>query len=793
MKFSEQWLREWVDPSLNTEQLVEQLTMIGLEVDTCEPVATEFSGVIVAHVLHVEKHPDADKLSLCQVSTGDDQKPLQIVCGAANVRQGLKVPLATIGARLPGDFKIKKGKLRGQESHGMICSSSELGLAESSDGIMELAVDALVGQDFREYLQLDDHAIDIELTPNRGDCLGILGVAREVSTATKTPLKQQAMTEIEPVNKDCLAISLKSESGCPRYVGRIIRNIDPLANTPIWMIERLRRSGLRHVSPVVDVTNYVMLELGQPLHAFDLAKLDREIIVRKAKQDEQLTLLNGQELHLRSDTLVIADASKALAIAGVMGGEDSSVGSHTKDIFLEGAFFTPVAIAGVARSYGMHTDSAYRFERGVDPELPRRAIERATELLIAIVGGEPGPVTEVSARDHLPKTETIALTEQRVTRIIGMEFSAEVITDILQRLHFKVKQQAKTWQVEVPSYRFDINRDVDVIEEIIRLYGYQNIPDHFPTIPLQQRIPSETLINKMHIRACLVTLGYQEAISYSFVDAKLQQLLDPAYSALSLVNPISPELAVMRTNLWPGLVQTILYNLNRQQSRLRLFEIGQRFRKANDELQQQQVLAGIVTGTRKPVQWCEREQLVDFYDIKGDVEAILSLTGKAKDFIFKEVKHDALHPGQSCAIEYSGHQIGLLGALHPEIKRKLDLPHATFVFEIDLQAVTKKRLPTYQKVSRFPEIRRDLAIVVTQHIPASDIYSAIVEQGGELLTELVLFDVYQGQGVEAGKKSLAFSLTLQHQQRTLVDDEVANYLQDMMAMLATRFNAILRD
>ena len=545
MKFSEAWLREWVNPPVSTEELADQLSMAGLEVDSVTPVAGEFEGVVVGKVVTREQHPNADKLSLCSVDAGQGET-LQIICGAPNVAAGMKVPVALIGARLPGDFTIKKAKLRGVESQGMICSASELGLADSSDGIMPLPEDATIGIDFREYLALDDQAIDVDLTPDRGDCLGLVGIAREVGVINRCPVTLPSMEPVAAVNDDRFLVKVEAPKACPRYTCRIIRNIDPKAETPLWMQERLRRGELRPITPVVDVTNYVMLELGQPMHGFDLRQLDSEICVRMALADEKLTLLDGQEIELRSDTLVIADASKVVAMAGIMGGEHSGVAGDTTDILLECAFFAPMAITGKSRSYGLHTDSSHRYERGVDPQLKLKAIERATQLLLDIVGGEPGPVVEVADESRIEQRPEILLRSARVAKVLGVKIDDETIADILTRLEMQIEPVEGGWRVVAPSCRFDISIEEDLIEEVGRIYGYTNIPTKRTAAATVMQGEPEVAFNLHRAKQMLVDRDYQEAITYSFISKEMHDLTDPQHGTVELANPISADMSIMR-------------------------------------------------------------------------------------------------------------------------------------------------------------------------------------------------------------------------------------------------------
>jgi phenylalanyl-tRNA synthetase beta chain len=791
MKFSEKWLREWVNPALDSNALVEKLTQAGLEVDAIEPVAGEFSGVVVGKVVSVQPHPDADKLRLTKVDVAADEL-LEIVCGASNVREGLKVPVAVIGSVLPGNFKIKKAKLRGIPSFGMLCSAKELGLAESADGLMELMGDAPVGTDFREYLDLDDVAIDVDLTPNRSDCLSIAGTAREVGVLTGVDLTPVSIEAATVSSQAKFEVVVTNTQACPRYLGRIIENVNVKAETPLWMQEKLRRSGLRSLGPVVDVTNYVMLELGQPMHAFDLAKLSGSITVRSAQQGEKLALIDGQEVTINTDTLVIADDNGPLALAGIMGGDASSVSDATQNIFLESAFFTPVEIAGRARSYGLHTDSSHRFERGVDPELPRQAIERATALLIDIVGGNAGEVTEVLAEDALPKTQQITLRASRIKRVLGIELDKAQVEEQLTRLGLTVTDNGDaTWTVSVPSFRFDIAIEVDLIEELGRLYGYDLLPKTRPQGTVLTSSITEKQLAVARLQSLLVDRGYQEAITYSFVDPKIKQhFLAEGETAITLANPISADLSDMRVSLWPGLVKALTYNLNRQHDRVRLFEVGRIYTGSADNVEQQRYVGGILCGSRLTEQWAQKLQAIDFFDAKADVEALLACGKGEIEFIAES--HIALHPGQSARIYKNGQAIGWLGAIHPKLHKSLGLDVVTYVFELALDDVLSAQVPEFEVLSKFPTNRRDLAIVVDRNITMGEIRHCLNSVDSDILKSIQLFDVYTGDGVEDGKKSLAIAFYLQHSERTLNDEEVDALMQTIANRLEQDVNAVIR-
>ncbi len=789
MKISENWLREWADPELNTEQLVAQLTMAGLEVDSVEAAAPTLNKLVVAEVVSCEKHPDADKLNLCHVNDGSDQ-PVQVICGATNVRQGLKVAFAQVGAELPG-IKIKKAKLRGVESCGMICSEQELQMADSSDGILELPADAPVGMAIADYLELNDNLIEIDLTPNRGDCLSIAGVAREVwanNDLAAVPVKPEPV--IATIDDD-FKVDLINEKACPRYVGRVVKGINAAAETPLWMKEKLRRSGLRPISPVVDVTNYVMMELGQPMHGFDLNKLHGGIRVRNAEAGEKLTLLDGTELECREDTLLIADHHKALAIAGIMGGLDSSVQDDTSDILLEAAFFSPEHIAGKARSYGLHTDSSHRFERGVDPQLQNLAIERATQLVVDIMGGSAGPVFEQKSVDNIPTNPVISLRHQRIERLLGISVPPARVEEILKGLDMQVSQDGQDWNVTAPSYRFDINIEADLIEEVGRIIGYDNIPGTKEAAHSAMDSFSETRVSINHLRDVLVTRGYYEAITYSFVSPEIQAILHPGQKTLSLANPISADMSEMRTRLLPGLIQSLQHNLNRQQSRIRLFETGLCFIPGDSGLSQRTHLAAVVTGAAHEESWTGNNQAADFYDIKGDLQNLMRLSDE-NSFEFRKTTNEILHPGQSADIYYKDNLVGFIGVIHPVIQDELDIDQKILAFEIETDCLTVKALPEFRTLSKFPTIRRDIAVLVEQEIEAQQLIKTIFSINSEILQDVFVFDVYTGKEVINNRKSVALGLILQDFSRTLTDQDVEKTVTEVLQILEKQHNAVLR-
>ena len=791
MQISEAWLRSYVNPSISSEKLIEQLTMAGLEVGSVEPAAAIFSGVVVGEVLSIQQHPDADRLRICQVDVGQEES-LQIVCGASNVRVGLKIPAALCGAVLPGDFNIKKSKLRGVESLGMLCSEKELGLAADANGLMELSSDAPVGIDIRDYLSLNDFIIEVDLTPNRADCLCVEGLAREVALLNKMDWSITKVNKTVIGHQDTLKVTVEDTTACPRYLGRLIKDVNAKAITPLWMQERLRRSGLRSLGPLVDVTNYVLLELGQPLHVFDANKLSGDITVRRAKTNESLLLLNNEVVTLDNEALVIADDQKALALAGVMGGNDSAVSDVTQSLFLECAFFTPLAIAGKARRYGLHTDSSHRFERGVDATLQDRAIDRATQLIIDIAGGSAGPITVVSTQENIPKRSSVLLRRQKIEKILGINFTDEYIVDLFQRLGMTIQAEAEGWQVVPPGFRFDIGIEADLIEEIARIYGYNNLPRSSLSMRSELTTATETLLDIDRVKDLLVDRGYQEAITYSFVDEDIQKNVIPNDELIRLKNPISSEMAVMRTTLWCGLLKAALYNTNRQQTRVRLFESGLRFVKQNGETHQQKMLAGLVLGTAYSEQWTEKSRKVDFYDVKADIQAMFALAGCEVNF--HSATHVSLHPGQTAQIvTLDGQIIGWLGMLHPNLEKKLGFDTQVFLFELDQNLMLNKRISVFKSLSKYPSVRRDLALIVDEVITASEIINCVKKSTGPVLQDVIIFDVYRGKGIEEGKKSMALSLVIQDDTQTLTDSEIDAIVSRLLLLLANEKNAKLRD
>ncbi|WP_339721746.1 phenylalanine--tRNA ligase subunit beta [Marinomonas primoryensis] len=793
MKVSENWLREWVNPSISSDDLVAQITLAGLEVDEVLPVASAFSGVVVGEIISAEPHPNADKLQVCQVSDGIEA--FQVVCGAPNARAGIKIPFAKIGAVLGADFKIKKAKLRQVESFGMLCSASELGLSDDHDGIMELPSSAKVGEDFRDFLGLDDQIIDVDLTPNRSDCLSVAGLAREVGVLNKTDVTPVNVIPAQVVIDDTFSVRVDAADACPRYLGRVVRGVDVSAQTPLWMVEKLRRSGIRSIDPIVDITNFVMLELGQPMHAFDLANLSGSVVVRMATAGEKITLLDGQAIALREDTLLIADEKTPLAIAGVMGGKGSGVNEETKDIFLESAFFTPLALAGKARSYGLHTDSSHRFERGVDATLQEKAIERATALVVEIAGGQVGPITHAVNEASLPEAAVVTLRRKKLDQYLAMSIDKDLVTDILTRLGLEmIEVTDEAWLTKAPSHRFDIAIEADLIEEVARIYGYDNLPSSMPQAAVNFTPLSETKAQIQVLRSILVSQGYQEAVTYSFIDPVLSKQFLPEIEPVPLANPISADMGVMRPSLVPGLVRAYLHNQNRQQSRVRLFETGRRFIgsvDALDKLDQQQQISGLIAGSRDAEAWYHNSEKVDFYDLKAHVEALFALNDGGKPS-YEPSNCVFLHPGRSADIFVEGKFVGVMGELHPQLSKELGVNQPLYVFDIALSAVLQASLPEYKAVSKFPEVRRDLALLVDRAVAVSELEKVILSSAGDALKSVLVFDVYQGQGIDETKKSVALGLTWQHPSHTLSDEEVNNSVEQTVAALFDQLGAVVR-
>jgi phenylalanyl-tRNA synthetase beta chain len=786
MKISEAWLREFVTPSGGTRELVRRLTMAGLKIESVEPVAGAFSGVVVATVRAVKPHPDAAKLSVCRVWDGAAEH--QVVCGAPNVAAGMQVAFARPGAELPGGVRIARSTLRGVESNGMLCSAAELGIGDGADGILELHGDYRPGDSLRDALELDDVAIDIELTPNRGDCLSVRGIARETGVLFQTDVIPADCAPVAAVSAATFPVRVEDPAACPRYLGRVIRGIDLDVATPTWMCERLRRAGLRSIDPVVDVTNYVMLELGQPLHAFDLAVLQKEIVVRKARAGETLLLLDGKEVTLDRNTLLITDASGPIAMAGVMGGDRSGIGAMTTDVFVECAFFSVAAIAGTGRRYGLQTDASQRYERGVDHGLQFAAMERVTALLLAIVGGVPGPVVDVASTAQLPRQRTVTLRRSRLDLYVGETIAVDEIADTFARLEFQPQRERGddvVWSISVPSHRFDIEREVDLVEEVCRVRGYDRIPVRMPLARIELgRIPID-VTPRSALKRLLADLGYQEAVTYSFIDPTLADLLDPGAPAITLTNPMSQDMSVMRTTLFPGLLKTLLANVSRQQTRVRLFELGRCFHGGDAksvELTQPFLLGGLLWGSRLPESWTNDSAGLDFFDLKGDVERVLEYSGH-RSVRYEPLQDPVLHPGQSASIWSNDVKLGRLGRLHPELEHRLELKSGVFLFELDATQVGARSPRAHEAISRYPSVRRDLSLELGIDVAAATVRACVERVLGSTLKDFTLFDVYQGEGIDSNKKSIAIGLTLQDHSRTLTDTDINTGMEAVVSAL----------
>lgn len=795
MKLSENWLRDLVATDIDRDALSHRLTMAGLEVEDIEVLGESLNGIVVAEIVAAEKHPQADRLQLCRVDAGQGE-PLQIVCGAPNARVGLKAPLATLGAHMPGGMAIRKATLRGVESFGMLCSARELGVDTDASGLMELPAGAPVGMPLAEYLGLPDASIELGLTPNRSDCLGMWGLARDVAAILATQWREPAAPEV-PVTSDATRRArLEAGADCPRYAGRVIEGIDITAATPMWMAERLRRAGVRPVSVVVDVTNYVMLETGQPLHAFDQARLEGDIIVRKARDDEALTLLDGHEVQLDGNFMVIADAGQVLAVAGVMGGMASRVTDATRDVFLESAHFAPAAIMGKARKLGLHTDASHRFERGVDPELPVRALERASQLLLEIAGGKAGPIGVAEDADALPVRAPIRLRRHRLARVLGVSIDDAEVERILTALDMRVTADADGWQAVSPSRRFDLAREEDLIEEVARVHGYDRIPVRSLAGQLELAPQAETRSSSLAVASQLVDRDYFEAISMAFIGADVLEAWGMDGQGVTLANPLTTDLAVMRPSLLPGLVEALKHNLARQQTRVRLFERGHVFAtpaQTGDAPAETARVAWVACGKADAEQWGVAARALDFHDIRGDLDALIAATGLPHDWqLIADGVPSWLHPGRAARIMRAGCEVGVIGMLHPERLAALDLDQDVYVVELDLDAVCERRLPRAGVVGRFPSVRRDIAMDLPEDVCWADVAGCIRQALGTRLKTLRLFDNYQGVGVDEGRKSLAMGLILQDESRTLTDEDANRCVADAVAALERDCMARLR-
>jgi len=783
MQFSEQWLRQYTNPSIDTDALSHLLTMAGLEVEDLAGVGADFNKVVIAEIISAAKHPDADRLQVLKVNVGATE-PLQIVCGASNARVGLKAPCALVGAVLPG-FEIKQAKVRGVESFGMMCSETELGLAAESTGLLELPANATVGQDIREYLGLNDKLFTLKLTPNRSDCLSIVGIAREVAALTGATLDLPKFDAVSAQHQDVKKVSVADADACARYCGRLVKGVNATAQTPEWMVRRLERSGLRSISAVVDITNYVLLELGQPMHAFDAAKLQGDINVRWASQGETIALLNEQEVKLDKDMLVIADNSGAIAFAGVMGGQSTAVSDTSTDIFLESAFFTPDTIAGKGRRFGISTDSSYRFERGVDYANTLQALERATALVLEICGGQAGAVTEVNG--VLPKRVPTQLRMAKLNSILGITLDESLVAKLFDQLGFTYTKKAGVFEVSPPSYRFDISREEDLIEEIARLHGYENIPAIAPIADLRMLPDAEGVVTRSVLQDVLVANGYQEVVNYSFVDESWETELLGNTMPIKLKNPIASNMSVMRSGLWGGLLDTLVYNLNRQQDRVRIFEMGASYAEAKEGFQETMRISGLAYGDVIPEQWGEVARNVDFYDVKADVDA---LTGGRAEYV--AAQHPALHPGQTAQIVVRGRSIGWIGKLHPKWQQHYQLPKGAVLFEMDLAPLQQRSIAKYSEVAKFPPVRRDIAVVVDEAVNVDVLIKTMKKAKVQFVTDIALFDVYRGKGIAEDKKSLAFYVLMQDTQKSLTDAEVDSVMASLLESIKNQHGAELR-
>ncbi|MFO1508583.1 MAG: phenylalanine--tRNA ligase subunit beta [Steroidobacteraceae bacterium] len=794
MKIPLSWLAEWVRVGVDARTLGSRLTLAGFELEGIATAAPPFSGVVIAEILEAGPHPQADKLQVCRVSTGTGDT-LQIVCGARNARAGLKVALAVVGAMLPGDLRIKPAKLRGVESFGMLCSAKELGLAETSESILELPADATVGHDLRAWLKLDDEILELNVTPNRGDAMSVLGVAREVAAVLGEgrSVTGPALAEVPPADRTVHAVQLDWPEAAPRFVGRVIRGVDNARPSPLWLRERLRRVGQRSISPVVDVTNYVLLELGQPMHAYDRAKLSGGVRARAARKHESLELLDGSTVKLAGDEVVIADDHGAVGLGGIMGGARTAVSAHTTDVFLESAWFSPQSIAGRARRHGLHTDASQRFERGVDPAGQARAIERATALLIEIAGGVAGPTEVVEQPGFLPQRVPVRLRRARLARLLGVSHADADVERHLRALGMEVVGTGEGWKATPPGFRFDIAVEADLIEEIARLAGFEAIPP--VRLESAQRIaavPSATP-DEMRTLELLAARGYHEAITFAFVDPTLQAQLFPGVEAVALANPIASDLAVMRVSLWPGLLRTVRENLSRQQDRVRLVEHGVVFPgEGRGGTREVDMLGGVACGTRAPEQWGSATEPVDFYDVKGDLEALFASLGLQQGVTFVADVLPCLHPGRTARVLRGNRAVGWIGELHPELVRTLDLTYVPVLFEVEYAALAAEK-PHFREVSRFPQVRRDLAIVIDEATPLSAIRERVTLSGSSLLRDVLVFDVYRGAGIESGRKSVALGLIFQDNSRTLTDQDTDHAVAEIVAGLAGALNARIRE
>jgi phenylalanyl-tRNA synthetase beta chain len=821
MKVPYSWLAEWVDVPWAARELGSRLTMSGFELDSLEPAAPPFTQVVVAEIVSAERHPQADKLQVCRVSTGQGSELLQIVCGAPNARAGLKTALAMVGSTLPGGLEIKAAKLRGVESTGMLCSAKELGLSDNSAGIIEFPQDAPLGRPLRDYLELDDSVLELNVTANRGDAMSIIGVAREVAALAGNKVTGPQVSTSTPSSNDRFPVYLDAPAACPTFVGCVIRGVNNRASTPLRIRERLRRAGVRSISPVVDVTNYVMLELGQPMHAYDFAKLRGEIRVRAAHAGEQITLLDGKTIDLTPDVLLITDKEGPVGLAGIMGGQRTAVSLDTTDVFFESAYFAPDAITGRSRRWGLLTDAVQRYERGIDPTQQQRAVERAIGLLLSIAGGKPGPVSATQSPEHQPKRAPVSLRRSRLERLLGVSIPDERVTKTLQALQMRVETTSEGWVATPPAYRFDITIEADLIEEVARIVGFEAIPERDALVPQQFRAAPEEVPLEHTILEALANRGYQEAVTYAFVDPALQTRLFPDREGVVLSNPIASDMSVMRVSLWPGLLRAALENQRRQQDRIRLFEHGARFViTATGATREVDSLAGVACGARLPEQWGVPRDMrgpADFYDVKSDLEALFVATGAERSFVFEPGSLSCLHPGRAARILRDGREVGFIGELHPLLVRELDFTYSPVLFELDLGgtlsgsagqtsaraqqngahgdfvAALAVEKPQHSEISRFPQVRRDIAVVVDETVSLSALADRVLSSASTLLHSLRVFDVYRGAGIESGRKSIALGLIFQDISRTLTDDDVDRLMAAVVTDLRESLNAKIRE
>jgi phenylalanyl-tRNA synthetase beta chain len=794
VRVSIDWLRDFVTVDGDAERVASDLTSSGLEVEAVEPAGPPLEGVVVAEVLSVARHPNADRLSVCTVDDGRER--VQVVCGAPNVAAGIKAPFARVGATLPGGKSIGAAELRGVQSNGMLCSGKELELPDDANGLLLLERDAPLGQPLADYLRLADAILEVNVTPNRGDCFSVLGIARELAARRGLPLARREPKPVRAGSKERFPVELLAGESCPRFAGRVVRGLRAGARSPLWLRERLRRAGLRAIHPVVDVTNYVMLELGQPLHAYDLDKLSGRIEARFAKAGEALVLLDGRSVDLRDDVLVIADARGPVGLAGVMGGQSTAVSAASTAIFLEGAFFAPQAVAGRARRYGLHTDASLRFERGVDPSQQARAIERATELLTEICGGECGPLVLSEREADAPRRAAVRLRRARVSALLGVEVPDRRIEQLFERLEMRAKRDSEGWRVTPPAFRFDIAIEEDLIEEVGRMIGYDEIPSTPGSALAVLGRATETRVSAERVADLLAARGYAEVVTYSFIDAGLEDAVNPGVVPVTLANPIASDMAVLRRSLWPGLIGAARQNLSHQRARFKLFEVGPQFAVEGEGVRQTAVVAGLAVGSRAPEHWEGTGPDVDFYDVKADVEALLRITGRSAEFAFVAATHPALRPGRTASIVVAGTTVGWLGALHPNLQSRLDRPqHSTagaIAFALQLEPVFAARVPAFRSYSKFPSIRRDLAIVVDEQVSAATVSTVAREAAGEWLQQVVVFDVYRGTGVDSRRKSIGLGLILQDASRTLTDADADRTMQTVMLRLERELGAKIR-